>query len=91
MNRRGVHRRPEPELPQRNVRIAEPIDFDAADVGLEEPLVGVVPDRNDRRVVHDQLLGPPVELDASLTSRSGAAWSEDVIHRRRIAVKLRGL
>src|SRR5262252_7914487 len=53
----------EPDLPQRNVGVAQPVDLDAPDVRLEEPLVRVVPDRDHRRVFDDQLLDPAVQLD----------------------------
>src|SRR5262249_32597674 len=52
----------EPDLPKGDVGVAQPVDLDAPDVRLEEPLVRVVPDRDHRRVVDDQLLDPAVQL-----------------------------
>src|SRR5262245_51976273 len=45
----------QPDLAQRDVGIAQAVDLDAADVGLEHPLVGVVVEGNQRRVVDDLL------------------------------------
>src|SRR5215831_7482535 len=56
--------RVEPQLSERNVGVAKPAHLDAPDVRLEEPFVRVVPDRGDRGLVHDHLLGSPVQLDA---------------------------
>src|SRR5262247_4948512 len=55
----------QPDLAHGNVGIAQAVDLDAAHVRLEDALVGLVPDREHRRVVHDQLLGAPVQIHAS--------------------------
>src|SRR3989304_2451292 len=47
----------QPDLAERDVRIAQAVDLDAPDVGLEEPLVGVVPYRGGRRDPPPSLLG----------------------------------
>src|SRR5262245_8991388 len=53
----------QPDLAQGDVGVAQTTHLDVAHIPLEEPLVGVMKERNDRNVGHDQFLGFPVELD----------------------------
>jgi hypothetical protein len=49
---------------------------------LEQSLVRVVKHRDDRRVVEDQLLGPPVSLDADVEVVRAASALEHVVDDR---------
>src|SRR2546428_6193674 len=70
----------QPDLPEWDVRIAKAIHLDAPDIGLEEPLVRVVVDRHDRRVVEDHLLGFPVQLDPPLQIAHAPSARELIVH-----------
>src|SRR3989442_9607868 len=74
-------RRLEPDLAQRDVRVAESVHLDAPDVRLEEPLVGVMHHRDDRRVVEHELLGTLVELDSPLEVRRVPRGHEQLVDR----------
>src|SRR5512145_1182566 len=47
----------QPDLAERDVRIAQAIDLDAADVALEHPLVGMLVEGDQRSVLDDLLIG----------------------------------
>src|SRR5262245_22185690 len=51
----------QPDLAHGDIRIAQAVDLDAAHVRLEDALVRLVPHGQHGSVVHDQLLGAPVE------------------------------
>src|SRR5262245_60621811 len=55
----------EPDLLERDVGVPQAVHCHASDVRLKEPLVGVVPDRNDRSVVQNEPLGLSVEIHLS--------------------------
>src|SRR5439155_1344371 len=61
------------------VRITETAHLDGADIGLEDSLVRVVQDRNERRVVQHELLDTLVELDSSVNVRRVPGSHEQVV------------
>src|SRR5688572_878623 len=71
----------QPDLPERHIGIAEPVDLHAPHVLLEQSLVVVVPHRNDGSVLEDHLFDAPVEIDSLLDLRSGAGADEERVDR----------
>src|SRR3990170_4950415 len=72
----------QPDLPERDIGIAQAVDLDAPDVRLEKPLVRVVQNWNDRRVLEDQFLRPPVEVHPACEVRLPPRPEQQVVHHR---------
>src|SRR5947209_1125134 len=81
----------EPDLPERDVRVAQPVHLHAPDIRLEEPLVGVVPDRHDRSVIEDELLSLAVEARLARQVPLPLRLEEELIdHRVRVSREVPG-
>src|SRR5882762_9117002 len=69
----------QPDLPEWDVGVAQPVHLDAPDVRLEQALVGVVEEWDDRRVLENQLLGLLIQLDAALVIPGAPRAHQDVV------------
>src|SRR5262249_910581 len=68
-----AHQRDPPKI---EIRVAQTVHLDVAHVLLEQALVAVVQDRDERRVVQDLLLGPTIRRDPPLHVRFGPGQAE---------------